>query len=269
MKILTWNVWDTPFWIATKRHERMHRLGGFLKTQNPDIICLQESFDTKHRDMIHEALGKNTYHTTDEEGLMRRVFVFGRMDQTGGLVIFSKFPIKSATFTPFKNPILSSVQERIGRKGYLTAEIQTPKGSLLVINTHLYSLRSVHASAVRIYQLNQIFKATKERREAMPSVLAGDLNEDALKNPIRFKEVLKQERFVDSTELTGEKIMPSYRPENPLTHTRFNNGDTPLRLDYVLFGNFLKLRMAPVSNDIVPQPQSPLSDHDPVMVTLR
>ena len=269
MKILTWNVWDTPFWIATKRHERMHRLGGFLKERDPDIICLQESFDTKHREMIHEALGKNEYCTTDQDDLMRRVFVFGRMDQTGGLVIFSKFQIKNTTFTPFKNPILSSIQERIGRKGYLTAEIETTNGPLLVINTHLYSLQSIHASAVRIYQLKQIFKATAEKRKSMPSVFTGDLNEDALKNPVRSKEILKEDSFIDSTELTGEKIEPSYRPENPLTHTRFNNGEDPLRLDYVLFGNLQRLGLRATSNDVLPQPEKPLSDHDPVMVTLQ
>lgn len=269
MKILTWNVWDTPFWIATKRHERMHRLGDFLKQEEPDIICLQESFDTKHRDLIHEALGKNIYETTDEDNLMRRVLMFTRMDTTGGLVIFSKFQIKNAVFTPFKNPILSSIQERIGRKGYLTAEIETPSGLLLVINTHLYSLRSVHAEGIRIYQLKQIFEATKEKRKKLPSVITGDLNENALKNPIRFKEIIKEENFIDSTELTGETIEPSYRPENPLTHTRFNNGEDPLRLDYILFGNFPKLGLQAISNDVLRQPQNPLSDHDPVMVTLQ
>ena len=269
MKILTWNVWDTPFWISTERHERMHRLGGFLKTQDPDIICLQESFDTKHRDMIYEALGKDAYHATDQDDLMRRVFMVARMDTTGGLVIFSKFPIKNAVFTPFKNPILSSIQERVGRKGYLTAEIETPNGPLLVINTHLYSLRSVHASGIRIYQLKQIFKATKSKREKMTSVLAGDMNEDALKNPIRFKEILRNEGFIDSTELVGEKIEPSYRPENPLPHTRFNNGEDPLRLDYVLFGNLPALGLRAVSNDVLEQPENPLSDHNPIMVTLK
>lgn len=248
----------------------MHRLGGFLKDLDPDIICLQESFDTKHRDMIYEALGKDAYTTTDEDDdLMRRALMLARMDMTGGLVIFSKFPIKSATFTPFKNPILSSIQERIGRKGYIAAEIETPNGPLLVVNTHLYSLRSIHASAVRIYQLKQIFKATEERRKTMSAVLMGDLNENALKNPVRFKEVLRDHGFIDSTELTGEKIEPSYRPENPLTHTRFNNGDDPLRLDYVLFGNLPKLGLQALSNDVVEQPENPLSDHDPVMVTLQ
>lgn len=247
----------------------MHRLGAYLKNYDPDIICLQESFDTKHREMIHEALGKKIYYTTDKDDLMRRVLMVVRMDQTGGLVIFSKFPIKNSGFTPFRNPILSSIHERVGRKGYLEAETLTPNGPLLVINTHLYSVQGIHAEGMRIYQLKQMFKATKEKREKFPSVLAGDLNENAMKNPIRFKEILKEENFVDSTELTGKKIEPSYRPENPLTHTRFNNGDSPLRLDYVLFRNLQNMNLQAISNDVLKQPENPLSDHDPVMVTLK
>lgn len=269
MKIVTFNIWDAPLGVSVKRKERISRLGEYLKEHDPDVICLQEAFDTKHRDQIHTALGKETYYTSDKDDFMRKVLLFSHMDMTGGLVTFSKYPIKRAEFTPYKNPILSSIQERIGRKGFLETEIETPNGPLLVISTHLYSLRSSHADGIRIYQLKQIFKKTKEKREAKTTVLAGDLNEDAFKQPKRFKKTLETENFIDSTALTKKEIEPSYRPENPLTQTRFNNGPHPMRLDYILISNLKNLGLQATSNDVLKQPPNPLSDHDPVMVTLE
>ncbi|OGG40942.1 hypothetical protein A3A21_03105 [Candidatus Jorgensenbacteria bacterium RIFCSPLOWO2_01_FULL_45_25b] len=268
MKILTFNIWDTPLWISVKRKERVNRLGAYLKSHDPDIICLQESFDTRNRERIHRDLGKKTYHSTNQDSDMRRVFYFSRMDKTGGLVIFSKFPIKESLFTPFKLPILVSPQERIGRKGFLIAELETPKGNVLVINTHLYSIHSVHGSGIRMYQLRQILEKTKEKRKLMPCFLGGDLNEHKMMEKEPFKTKLHEEEFYDSTELTGEEVKPSYRPENPLTRARFNNGTNPLRLDCVLLSGLSKMSLSIASNDVLSQPDEPLSDHDPVMITL-
>lgn len=243
------------------------RLGGYLKKHNPDVICLQESFNTKHRAMIHDALGRETYRSSDTDLSMRRVFL-SRMDRTGGLVIFSKYPIKETSFTPFRCPILMSPQERIGRKGFLQVEVETPAGPALVIATHLYSIRSNHATGMRLFQLKQILKATKEKRGQMAAFLTGDLNEHLIMNQTRFRDLLHGENFADSTELTGKPPAPSYRPENPLTRTRFNNGSLPMRLDYVLCTGLNLLNLRAATNDVLAQPEEPISDHDPVMVTL-
>ena len=268
MKILTFNIWDTPFWVSVKRKQRIARLGAYLKKHDPDIICLQESFDTKHREIVHEALGKE-YYTSDKNDLMRKVLLFFRMDKTGGLVIFSKFPIKQSNFYPFRKLILMSPPEWIGRKGFLETEIKTPEGPALIITTHLYSVQSNHAETMRTTQIKQIMKRTKAKRKRMTTILAGDLNQNKIMEVEPFGDIFKEEGFRDSTKLTGKKAMPSYRPENPFTHTRFNNGPDPMRLDYVLLSNLKKLGLQATQNDVLKQPLIPLSDHDPVMVTLK
>jgi endonuclease/exonuclease/phosphatase family metal-dependent hydrolase len=139
IKVLTLNIWDIPFWFSTKRRERMRHLGPYLKEINPDIICLQEAFDVKHRELIHEALGKKNYHIVEEYDETRRVLLFKRFDLTGGLIIFSKFPIKENSFSHFRRPLRIAFSERVGRKGFLQALLETPMGPLLVVNTHLHS----------------------------------------------------------------------------------------------------------------------------------
>ncbi|MDP2703760.1 MAG: endonuclease/exonuclease/phosphatase family protein [bacterium] len=269
MKILTFNIWDTPMWLSVKRKERIARLGAYLKKHDPDIICLQESFDTKHREIVHKAIGKKKYFTSDVNDLMRKVLLFFRMDTTGGLVTFSKFPIKRSVFHPFRRLLLMSPQEWIGRKGFLETEVETPEGPLLVISTHLYSIQSIHGETVRTTQIKQILEKTKAKRKRMASILTGDLNQNKIMEVEPFGKIFKEEGFRDSSELAGKEALPSYRPENPFTHTRFNNGPHPMRLDYVLLSNLGKLGIGVTSNDVLQQPRSPLSDHDPVMVTLK
>jgi endonuclease/exonuclease/phosphatase family metal-dependent hydrolase len=57
LKLVTLNIWDIPFWFSLDREARLARLGQYLNKISPDLICLQESFDVKHRDDLYEYFG--------------------------------------------------------------------------------------------------------------------------------------------------------------------------------------------------------------------
>lgn len=271
ISILTFNIWDAPFWVSLKRHTRMRQLGVYLRTHNPDIICLQESFDVKHREEINNVIGKRKYYATNHPPYTRRVF-FQSFDFTGGLVIFSKFPIIQSSFVPFKSVILMGLIEYVMKKGFLEVVVKTPEGPMRVITTHLYSFAGAYASSRRMQQLSQIIKHVEtenNKMPAIPTILTGDLNEDKITIKKPFAELLNKAEFIDSSTATHQIAQPTYRPENQWTNTRFNRTTAPLRLDYILLNNLKSLGLNPISNHVLRQPTPPISDHDPVIVTLR
>jgi len=102
LKLVTLNIWDIPFWFSLDREERIRRLGQCLDRISPDLICLQESFDVKHRHQIHEGLGRDKFNIIEEYDRTRRILLFKRLDLTGGLITFSRLPIISSRFIPFR-----------------------------------------------------------------------------------------------------------------------------------------------------------------------
>ena len=61
LKLVTLNIWDIPCWFSLDREARLARLGQYLNKISPDLICLQESFDVKHRDDLYEYLGRDEF----------------------------------------------------------------------------------------------------------------------------------------------------------------------------------------------------------------
>src|SRR5262247_4782036 len=159
LKIVSFNIWDLPYWFVKNRTQRILHIAEYLQRLDAEIICLQESFDVHHRRLLYEHLGLERYYASGgfEETRKAPLAVF---DTTGGLAIFSKFPIIQHKFVPF-NQFTISLVERIGRKGVLEATIETPYGVMLVLNTHLHMGKSFFARNTRVKQLKSILEHIK------------------------------------------------------------------------------------------------------------
>lgn len=258
MKIITLNVWDLPLWFVQDRKERIQYIGAYLNTLDADIICLQESFDPRHRSLLNALL--KTYQSTDAIPHNRTVF-FISFDTTGGCVTFSKFPILKTTFIPFRRSFFSI--EFFSGKGALITYINTPYGILQVVNTHLYKKSFFFDEAIRLQQMEYLFKHLRADG-SLPTILAGDFNEhDVARNP-RFSDLIHSENFFHPET---DRWDPTYRKDNPYVMIWMNMVSDSKRFDYILYRNLDSLGLQTDRYEVVYSAR-PLSDHDPVMLIL-
>src|SRR5262245_30568003 len=148
LRVVSFNILDLPYWFVKDRKQRILLIAEYLQRLDAEIVCLQESFDVHHRRLLYEHLGLERYYASGgfEETRKAPLAVF---DTTGGLVIFSKFPIIQHKFVPF-NQFTPSLVERIGRKGVLEATIETPYAVIQVFNIHLHVGKNFLAHRIRV-----------------------------------------------------------------------------------------------------------------------
>src|SRR5215475_8773830 len=102
LKIVSFNIWDLPYWFVKNREQRILQIAEYLPKLDAEIVCLQESFDVRHRRLLYESLGSDKYYASGGFEATRRA-PLTLFDTTGGLVIFSKFPIIHNKFIPFNH----------------------------------------------------------------------------------------------------------------------------------------------------------------------
>ena len=263
MKIVSLNTWDVPVWYVEKRKERYAASARYFRSLGADVVCLQESFNPANRDFFHRELGAAEYHTTDT-ALASRRFLFLKFDMTGGLVVFSKFPILTSAFFPFPRLVNVSPPEFFARKGVLVVRLSTPHGELRVMNLHLHMESPFGSRRVRLHQLARALEHAGD--DTVPTVLAGDFNEDNLHRDPDFARLLRSRGFVH-TDAHVAGI--SYRPDNPFVKGHlFNRTGVPKRYDFIFYKNLAGAGLVPNDGGVL-HPPSPLSDHDPVLLTLE
>src|SRR5215471_4731688 len=264
LKIVSFNIWDLPYWFVKNRKPRILQIAEYLQRLDAEIICLQESFDVHHRRLLYEHLGLERYYASGGFEETRKV-PFASFDTTGGLVIFSKFPIVRYKFIPF-NQFTTSLVEHIGRKGLLEATIETPYGIIQVFNIHLHVGKNFLAHSIRVKQLKSVLERMKSQPN-LPIILAGDFNENALMDQKKFATILQSRGLTHSLHFEQYEFMPSYRIKNPFVNNWLNRSKYSRRLDYILVSLTEDFDLKVVQYEpiyLVP----PLSDHDPVFLSL-
>lgn len=265
LKILSFNIWDLPLFFVKNRKERIRGTAKYLKALDADIICIQESFDTKHRLFLQDALTDNYYMAGDVEET-RRVLFFKLLDMSGGLVIFSKFPIFKSEFVSYSRLFNSAIGETIARKGFLEAIIQTPAGKIRILNTHLHEETLFFDRSVRLSQLAKMFGLLES--DDLPTILAGDLNQHALTHQEDFSRLFESKGFSHPLRQDGtSEAGPTYRSQNPYVDNWVNRTHGSKRFDYILVKGLAKAGLT--ANYYAPQYLNPtLSDHDPLLLIL-
>ncbi len=115
LKIVSFNIWDLPYWFVKNRKQRILQIAEYLQRLDAEIICLQESFDVHHRRLLYEHLGLDRYYASGGFEETRKA-PLASFDTTGGLVIFSKFPIIQYKFRPFNQFTPSLI--RVSKSGH-------------------------------------------------------------------------------------------------------------------------------------------------------
>jgi endonuclease/exonuclease/phosphatase family metal-dependent hydrolase len=264
LRIVSFNIWDLPYWFVKNRKQRILQIAEYLQRLDAEIICLQESFDVHHRRLLYEHLGLERYYASGGFEETRKV-PLASFDTTGGLVIFSKFPIIQYKFIPF-NQFTPSLIEHIGRKGLLEATIETPYGVIQVFNIHLHVGKNFLAHSIRVKQLKSVLDRMKSQPN-LPIILAGDFNENALMEQKKFVTILQSRGLTHSLYFEQYEFMPSYRIKNPFVNNWLNRSKYSRRLDYILVRLTEEFDLKVVQYEpmyLIP----PLSDHDPVFLSL-
>ncbi|MCL5224049.1 MAG: endonuclease/exonuclease/phosphatase family protein, partial [Patescibacteria group bacterium] len=212
LKVLTFNIWDLPFWFVKDRKARIIGIEKYIERSDADIVCVQESFDVYHRTFLKKKLN-GLYYMAGDARETRRILFIKLFDITGGLAVFSKFPIIESKFVPYNRFLNSSIAETFARKGFLEVLIKTPLGNVRVVNTHMHQEAFFFDKNIRFRQTTKMIMRTNS--DETPTILAGDFNQNHMMLEGEFAELFRSTGFSSPTRLgTEERTPPTYRPSN-------------------------------------------------------
>ena len=173
LKIMSWNVCG----IGGGFHydhggviDWQSRLNGIvekIEKENPDVLVLQEIYDTALGESLIERLKDRYAHF---------FFHLGKsvMGSVGGCMVLSKCGIHTFSNTEF------TTNDWTLKRGFAALEVKaSPKDDApvaRVIGTHLIHYDDERGRSVRVKQIAQIIDHIARQRLALPTILAGDLN---------------------------------------------------------------------------------------------
>lgn len=168
LRVVTFNVWGIPF-ASTHRKERLAAVGPAVARLKPDVVAFQEAWYGGDRTAIVRVL--------KDAGLAHhRYFRSGVMGS--GLLVVSRYPIKEARFDAYR---LSGKPHRLrhldwyGGKGFAIVTLDTPRGEVNILNTHLHSsYGSGEYDQIKYGQILQLIEGLPDG--SRPLIVLGDLN---------------------------------------------------------------------------------------------
>jgi endonuclease/exonuclease/phosphatase family metal-dependent hydrolase len=165
----TFNVWGLPEAFSDDVSSRMRGLIARLPDLELDVLMIQEAWTEEVRDTLRQGALDAGFEVT------------GGNASTGGLMVLSRLPIRSSRFEAFHfrgDPERLAQGEFLGGKGFQTLALDTERGRVSVINTHLHAryrrYRPRLNSAVRTAQLLQIIGSLHQLDGMV--VVGGDFN---------------------------------------------------------------------------------------------
>ena len=224
---MTWNIW----WRFGPWEARQAAILETLRHVDPDVVCLQEVFETRESesqaDALADALGM---HSTYAAGLGLDL-----APESLGNAILSRWPIEATEVRSLPAP--NDMNEL---RVVLRARIDGPRGPFDVFCTHLnYMLDQSHVRQMQLRAVCEFIAETGDGR-AYPPILCGDMNADPRSDEIRMLTglaavpVLRQV-FVDAWAAAGdESAGNTWSRANPYTALDADPRDA--RIDYVLVG---------------------------------
>lgn len=159
-----------------------------------------------------------------------------------GTAILSRFPLKDC-----RNTHLARVSDANEQRGLLSAEVETPSGSVRVMVTHLSIVE-----ADRVEQTKELAAAVGSSR--LPTILMGDLNTKP--NADSLRPLLAKMRDLWTLAGKGAGLTSASHPQRPPRN----------RIDYILVSPGMETSGIDVlTNDVTRM----ASDHYPVLARIR
>ncbi len=180
VRILTYNIYGMP-WGTKQIHEILLWLFCF---SGADIICLQEVFSKKHREIIQDKAEYAHWSVYFPEDACWAGRYLDAYHSGSGLCILVKPTIHVTRALPFvPYTACDSWIEQAVCKGYFGIQFRTESGKeYIVYNTHMvsdftecYPLRIAHTHSRR-FQEKQLLDAVKYSH--CDAIIAGDFNQE-------------------------------------------------------------------------------------------
>lgn len=270
IRVLSWNVHQFGFFENPKKAVELRRqMLDFIKTQDPDIICMQEFVKDRLPDKklvtVFELM-KNIgypYSFTSED------YIQDKGEYFMGVAIFSKHPIVDSFRIRYKGDIRSMSAESL-----LAADIAINGKPVRIFTTHLQSNRIaeeeyVHVSSRRAdkdsvliasksiaKKLRAAYRFRSEQADKVtaamdasphPEIVAGDFND--IPNSYTYFRIRKNR--VDAFHEQGWGLGRTFSHISPT-----------LRIDYIIADK--KFEVLKFNRRILPY-----SDHYPIIADLR
>jgi endonuclease/exonuclease/phosphatase family metal-dependent hydrolase len=266
ISVLTFNVWGLKIGrikLARRIQARIQAAVGSIRDLNPDVVALQEVWCDTIAKYFFDHLGYRYYAYLPNKKRLK-----GRMGN--GLMFLSKFPILEQKILEFSE--YTRFDEYFSAKGALMIQIETGRGKVNIVNTHLGAGKRITHIHQRMYQTEELQHFMRSLPRQQPLILAGDFNF----NPDSMEYILLKQWF---RRYFDEDLPDTYQAIHPSSsgHTFYLNrsyGQDPEihnqeeRIDYIFSlsrkenRSSVALRSCDVVMDI---PQAPLSDHCGVM----
>ncbi len=266
LKIITFNIWDLHVGVVKDRQWRFGKLIQKIIDLDADIVCLQESWDVEHQYELRKQLTPKYYTTIGDGKIKTRNILWKKFDTAGGLIILSKFPIEDCEFIPLSRWPNTSLTEFFAKKGFLFATINTPTRSIKIINTHLQAINSKSDPIIQKRQLKGMLSRLGPAEESTPFIIIGDFNKDAMMSDPYYVRIISDHGFTEPAHFKGLGRIPTHRTrqDNIYAGTWLHPAKHPLQFDYFLLKNINmeNIKIEPLYFE------SPLSDHDPLMLTI-
>ncbi len=233
LSLLSWNIQMLPIIKSNHKAIRARAIVNQLNQRGYDVVVFQELFQKRSRRIITKGLTqKYPYHT---RVLNKKTIAF---KTNGGVMLFSKYPIKQVYQIRFK---YRSGIDKMSRKGALMAELDVNGKIIQVAGTHL---QAFGAQEIMYSQYAQLASDLLERhaKQNVPQLICGDFNtiksippslpadisQSFIDRLARYSVMLETLRASDG-ELLGKQQFTMDRPNNDLCETR---KEYRLLLDY-------------------------------------
>jgi endonuclease/exonuclease/phosphatase family metal-dependent hydrolase len=173
MRVVTWNLW----WRFGPWEARQPAILETLRRLDPDVVCLQETWETRSGESQPRALA-------DALGY-RHVYAAGlgldMAEESMGNAILSRWPIAGA-----RGAALPAPEGLDELRSILRAEIDGPRGAFEVFSTHLnWRLDQSHVRQQQVSAICEFIAGSREAR-SFPPILCGDFNAEADAAEIRL-----------------------------------------------------------------------------------
>jgi len=171
MRIATLNAWGLPKPFADDVSTRIREIGRRLAHLELDAIAFQEVWTDRAQERLRGAgAAAGLVHVWHGDSGLRG----------SGLLVLSRFPIKSVRFEPYALHGDPSLSDYYGGKGFAELRLATPSGPLALVDTHLlarYTNDVPHE--YRAQRVGQIIELASGLAEVhTPLLVAGDFNLD-------------------------------------------------------------------------------------------